>query len=186
MKSLTLRSALPMAVAAAFFAGSVAAGEVVIHKQPNFTGGALTLRNDSGNLTSSGFQDQASSIEVKSGRWQFCSQPDFKGDCVTLEQGKYATLDQKLNHRVESVRELPAVAQKKEQPTLADNAAARRDYRAEQAARQRELEERYQREREYDEYARARDREARYERAPERYSQERYSEERYTYPGSRW
>jgi hypothetical protein len=182
MKTLIRHSSLPVVIAAALFAGTAIAGEAVIHKQPNFTGGALTLRDDKPNLQGTGFYDQASSIEVKSGRWQFCSQPDFNGDCMTLEPGKYATLDQKLNHRIESARELPVVAERKrEQPTLADSAAARRSYHAERLARQRELEERYQREREYDRYARERDRDVRYERYPERYAEERYS-----YPGSRW
>jgi hypothetical protein len=164
MKTLTLRSSLPVALAAGLFAGAAFAGEVVIHKQPNFSGGALTLRNSSTNLTGSGFQDQASSIEVRSGRWQFCSQPDFNGDCVTLDSGKYATLDQKINHRIESARELAVVA---------DNTAVRKSYHAE----------RYERERAREEaYARERDRE---ERSANRYP-ERYAEDRYTYPGSRW
>ena len=68
MKTLTLVTAL-------LLAGTAQAGEIVIHKQPNFTGGALTLRDDKANLANTGFQDQASSIVVKSGRWQVCSQP---------------------------------------------------------------------------------------------------------------
>jgi hypothetical protein len=157
MRALTLRSALPAVTAAALLAGAVHAGEITIHKQPNFTGGALTLKRDATSLVSAGFQDQVSSIEVKSGRWQVCSQPDFNGDCVTLERGDYATLDQKINHRIESVRELAPVA---------DNAYVRKSYHTERYERQRE-----------------RDREDRYyaSRAPER-----YAEERYTYPGSRW
>jgi hypothetical protein len=182
MKAHPLRVPLAAALAAVFFTGAAQAGEIVIHKQANFGGGALTLRDDKPSLQGTGFYDQASSIEVKSGRWQVCSQPDFNGDCMTLESGKYATLDPKINHRIESVRELPVVAEKKkEQPTLADSSAARRSYHAERLARQREMEERYAREREYDQYARERDRDARNDRHPERYAEDRYS-----YPGSRW
>jgi hypothetical protein len=181
MKTLTARSTLCLAAASALFAGTAVAGEVVIHKQPNFTGGAITLKNDTSNLAASGFQDQASSIEVKSGRWQFCSQPDFNGDCVTLERGKYATLDQKLNHRIESARELPVVAEKRVPPVVEERAYARRSYEAERYARQRELDERHAREQEREDlYARDRYRDRDY-RVPERYEEDRYS-----YPGSRW
>ena len=95
-----------IAAAVASTACLAGAAELTIYKQPNFTGGALTLRNDTANLASSGFQDQASSLVVKSGRWQLCTQPEFKGDCVVVERGEYAALDPKLNHRVESAREL--------------------------------------------------------------------------------
>jgi hypothetical protein len=43
---------------------------------------------------------------VKSGAYEFCTQPDFRGECVVLERGRYARLEQNLNHRVESVREV--------------------------------------------------------------------------------
>ena len=169
MKSFTLITAM-------LLAGTVQAGEIVIHKQPNFTGGALTLRDDKASLASSGFQDQASSIEVKSGRWQVCSQPEYNGDCVTLDRGNYATLDQKINHRIESVRELPVVV---------ENTYGRKSYQAERYAREREREERLARERE-------REREDRYvnrydDRYADRYSDRYdYDEDRAPYRGNRW
>ena len=112
MKSRILHSRLLPLVAlfAATLVGAAHAGEVVIYKQPNFTGGALTLKETANNLATANFHDQASSIRVKSGKWEFCSQPDFRGDCVTLDRGEYPTLQQKLNHRVESVREVTRVA----------------------------------------------------------------------------
>jgi len=105
-----LRFARRAGIAAAVSIATAAAAEVTIYKQPNFAGEALTLRGDMTNLGDRGFLDQASSIEVKSGQWQFCTQPDFRGDCVTLERGRYARLEQNLNHRVESVREVTRVA----------------------------------------------------------------------------
>ena len=94
--------ALAAAVAMGFVGANAA--EVQIFKQPNFTGPQLTLKGDSGNLAGQGFADQASSVVVSGGRWEFCSQPNFAGDCVTLGEGRYATLDQKINHRIESAR----------------------------------------------------------------------------------
>jgi len=112
MKSRILRPRLlPLAaLCAATLVGAAQAGEVVIYKQPYFAGGALTLKETANNLAAANFHDQASSIVVKSGKWEFCSQPNFRGDCVTLDRGEYPTLQQKLNHRVESVREVTRVA----------------------------------------------------------------------------
>lgn len=92
--------------AALFVAGAAQAAELTIFKQPNFTGDQLTLHDDTGNLAARNFQDQASSIVVRSGRWEVCTQPDFQGDCTTLGRGEYAALDQRLNHRIESAREV--------------------------------------------------------------------------------
>jgi hypothetical protein len=91
-------------------AGAAVAAEITVYKQPNFTGEALTLRDDAAHLGNRGFLDQISSIEVNSGQWQVCTQPDFKGDCVILERGRYPRLEQSLNHRIESVREVTRYA----------------------------------------------------------------------------
>jgi hypothetical protein len=107
MKTTALR--LPLLVSALLIAGAAQA-QITIYKQPNFAGGDLTLRGDTANLGSSGFHDQASSLVVRSGRWEVCTQPDFKGDCLTLERGEYATLDPRINHRIESAREVTRVA----------------------------------------------------------------------------
>jgi len=103
MRSITLLSAL-------LLAGAAHAAEVTLYKQANFGGSQLTLRGHTPNLANTGFYDQASSLVVHSGRWEFCSQPDFRGDCVTLNRGEYATLDPRLNHRIESAREVGSYA----------------------------------------------------------------------------
>jgi hypothetical protein len=91
-------------VAVVLGCGVAQAAEMTIFKQPNFTGGSETLRNESTSLYDSGFQDQVSSIVVRSGRWQVCTQPNFQGDCRVLEPGEYSSLDGSLNHRIESAR----------------------------------------------------------------------------------
>ena len=102
-----LRSTL---LAAGLVAGVAQAAEMTVFKQPNFTGDAITLRDDATNLSGHGFQDQISSIVVRSGRWEVCTQPNFQGDCVSLEPGRYTALDARLNHRIESVREVTRYA----------------------------------------------------------------------------
>ena len=91
-------------------AGTAQAAQVTLFKQPNFSGEALTLHGDSSDLTGSQFQDQTSSVVVRSGRWQVCTQPNFQGSCSVLEPGRYASLQQDLNHRIESVRQLAGYA----------------------------------------------------------------------------
>lgn len=87
-------------------AASVQAAEITLFLQPNFTGRQVTLRGHSPNLASIGFQDQVSSMVVQSGRWEVCTQPDFKGTCATLGPGEYPVLDDRFNHRIESAREV--------------------------------------------------------------------------------
>lgn len=101
MKSGTVYPRL--ALAALLFAGAAHA-DVTLFKQPNFGGERLTLRDQTGNLQGTPLYDAASSIQIHSGDWEFCSLPNFKGDCVTLRAGEYATLDSRLNHRIESLR----------------------------------------------------------------------------------
>lgn len=109
MKRSRIVASVFAAIAGAAAIGASAA-RVTVFKQPRFTGERLTLHGDATNLSGAGFQDQISSIVVHSGRWQFCSQPDFNGDCVVLDRGAYAQLGQRMNHRIESAREVSRYA----------------------------------------------------------------------------
>jgi hypothetical protein len=91
-------------LAALLLAPAAYAAEMTIYLQPNFQGKQVTLDGNTANLANIGFHDQASSLVVRSGRWEVCTQPEFRGDCVVMGPGQYGTLDQKLNHRIESAR----------------------------------------------------------------------------------
>lgn len=111
MHAKRIRSILgPVAAIAALAAGAAQAAEITMFKQPHFTGQRLTLNGDATSLVGAGFQDQVSSVVVRSGRWQVCSQPDYKGDCVVLARGEYPQLAQNMNHRIESAREIGNLA----------------------------------------------------------------------------
>ena len=107
MKSTKYRSVLKVTFLSALLAAAaVQAAELTLYLQPNFNGRQLTLRGHTPNLAAIGFQDQVSSLVVNSGRWELCTQPDFTGDCAIVGPGEYPVLDQRLNHRVESAREV--------------------------------------------------------------------------------
>src|SRR5258706_2302988 len=94
---------MTLLLAAAGFAGVAQGATIQIYKQPNFTGDEVRLSREAANLASQGVLDQASSL-VLDGSWELCSQPNFAGDCHVLPSGRYATLEQSLNHRIESAR----------------------------------------------------------------------------------
>ena len=99
-----------IAFASVMLSGIANAAEMTIYKQPGFSGDAVTVRNEARDLGPLGITDQASSLDVRSGRWQVCTQPDFQGDCRVLAPGRYSALDPELNHRIESARALRTTA----------------------------------------------------------------------------
>jgi hypothetical protein len=50
------------------------------------------LRGATPNFDTLGFNDAVASIEVLRGTWQFCTDGNYKGDCVTYGPGRYARL----------------------------------------------------------------------------------------------
>ena len=100
-----MNNALRIALAAALaFAAGASNAEVTLYKGQKFSGATLSLRDATPNLAQQGFQNQASSAVVTGTRWEFCSSPEGRGDCVILNPGRYERLDQKIYHRMESAR----------------------------------------------------------------------------------
>ena len=103
MNQKILRAAL---AAATLVSASAYAAGITIYTQPDFTGQQHAFRGDAASLVHSGVEDQASSARIDWGQWQLCTQPDFKGDCMTLGPGDYSRLDERVFHKVESVRQV--------------------------------------------------------------------------------
>lgn len=115
---MTKTRILAAGVAAALLgAGAAHAGEVVLHKGQHFRDEALVLRDAAPSLVGLGFSNQVASIEVVSGRWEFCSEPHFRGNCRVLTRGRYPELDYTMDS-VSSVRELGAVAEAPRAPLV--------------------------------------------------------------------
>ncbi|MES2073181.1 MAG: beta/gamma crystallin-related protein [Pseudomonadota bacterium] len=91
---------------AAMFTVVAQAGEITLYEHSGFNGRQVELRAITPSLGDIGFNDRASSVVVRSGRWEVCSDNNFQGSCAVLERGEYRSLDPRLNNRISSVREV--------------------------------------------------------------------------------
>jgi hypothetical protein len=98
------RPALAVAVAV-LLAGTAQAAvtEFIIYKQPNFRGASQTIKGEVANLEG-GFAREGSSLVVRGGHWEVCSDDHFKGRCRVIEPGEYASLPRHWDERIVSVR----------------------------------------------------------------------------------
>jgi len=73
---------------------------VDIFSEPNFAG--ETDETDENQPELAEWDKAIASIEVKSGTWDFFTEPDFKGDAMRLTPGKYPTLTDTFNKKIGS------------------------------------------------------------------------------------
>jgi hypothetical protein len=104
--SIARRSPALACLAGLAFAAAAQAAEITLYEHPHFAGAQLTLRGWTPNVSRVGFNNRASSLVIDSGRWEVCTDADFRGSCVVLAPGEYATLDGTLNNRISSAREV--------------------------------------------------------------------------------
>jgi hypothetical protein len=71
---------------------------------PNFRGPSQGLDRNAWNLDRYNFADRASSVIIREGRWELCSDRGFEGDCRVFGPGEYRRLGPRLDERVSSVR----------------------------------------------------------------------------------
>jgi hypothetical protein len=64
---------------------------VELYEHANYRGQSVKA-NGSSNLKSQGFNDKVSSIIIHRGRWEFCVDADFRGQCMTMGPGRYENL----------------------------------------------------------------------------------------------
>lgn len=83
------------------------AQEITLFQSPNFSGPNFSANSSVPNLANVGFNDRASSIQIRAGTWQLCADDFFRGQCVTLQPGNYNNLGAMgLNNAVSSLREV--------------------------------------------------------------------------------
>jgi hypothetical protein len=101
---------LCVGVAALAFSG-LAAAQVTLYGRENFRGRAVSAQDSLPNLEGSRLDDRASSVRVDGGTWQLCSEPYFRGECVTVTPGDYPSLRATgLNNAISSAREVSDLA----------------------------------------------------------------------------
>src|SRR5690349_24044216 len=95
-------------LAASFLLASASArAEIVLYSNDNFGGSYYASEDEIPNLDKAGFNDKASSLKVRHGRWEVCTDANFRGTCTTFEPGEYSSLRHYgLNDKISSVRPL--------------------------------------------------------------------------------
>lgn len=84
---------------------AAAAAEITLFEHAEFAGTQLTLRAHTRDIAGTGLNDRTSSVVVTSGRWELCTEADFKGTCAIFTRGEYPVLQEGLNDRISSARE---------------------------------------------------------------------------------
>ncbi len=86
---------------------AVVAAEITFYEHDAYRGRSFSSIQTIPNFADIGFNDRASSVIVRSGTWQICSDAFFRGRCVTLSRGEYPTLrSMDLNDLVSSARDM--------------------------------------------------------------------------------
>ncbi|MEP6656527.1 MAG: beta/gamma crystallin-related protein [Betaproteobacteria bacterium] len=94
-------------LAAGILVAGQAAAQVTFYQGEGFRGPTFTADRDVWNFDRYGFNDRASSVSVRGGRWEVCTDARFNGNCVVLRPGDYPSLAAMgLNDQISSAREL--------------------------------------------------------------------------------
>lgn len=86
------------------------AQDVELFDRADFAGTRLTLGGVVPDLSAYGLAGRVSSAIIHRGQWEFCTQAQFRGACVTAGPGRYARLPAALNDAVVSMRPAGATA----------------------------------------------------------------------------
>lgn len=100
-----MKRLLAAAAVLATLTHAAVAGELTLFADSEFRGARVTLQGDARDLRRMDFNDRVSSMIVRSGVWELCSDGDFRGRCVQFGPGEYRGLPG-LNDAVSSVREV--------------------------------------------------------------------------------
>ena len=81
------------------------AAKITFYQDDGFAGASFSTQRQIDNFARQGFNDRASSVVVVGNRWEVCEDAGYRGRCVVLRQGRYASLGAMgLNDRISSVR----------------------------------------------------------------------------------
>lgn len=80
-------------------------GEIELYNGQDFRGQSVRVDQDVRDLAQLSFDRRASSVVVREGTWQLCSEPRFEGRCNTYRPGDYRYLAG-MDDRASSVRQI--------------------------------------------------------------------------------
>jgi uncharacterized protein YcfJ/uncharacterized protein (UPF0179 family) len=93
------------------YAPAPEAAQVTFYEREGFEGRSFSAAEQVANLRRTGFKERAASAVVVGDRWEVCDDTRFRGRCVVLRPGRYASLAAMgLNDRISSVRAVAADA----------------------------------------------------------------------------
>lgn len=95
---------LACALVGSTLAGWASAQDVELYDRPDFRGARLALDAAAADLGRYGLGDRVSSVVVSRGQWEFCTQPQFRGACITVGPGRYNRLPPALDDKLASLR----------------------------------------------------------------------------------
>lgn len=98
------RIAKLVGIVVALTATAATAAEITLFEHQNFSGRRMTLRGAVDNLDRTRFNDRASSLVIRSGIWELCSDAYYRGNCRRLGPGQYSGLGQGMNDTISSLR----------------------------------------------------------------------------------
>ena len=81
--------------------------DVIVYTDDNYGGASLGLNKDIRSLRDFDFDNRISSIEIRSGDWEFCTNTYFNGTCEILDADELRLRDFGLNDNISSIRQVP-------------------------------------------------------------------------------
>lgn len=100
-----IRMRYPAGLVLALFASGAMAQAVTFYQGESFRGRSFSQDGPIVDFQRYGFNDRASSVVIRRGVWELCSDSRFGGRCVTLRPGSYRSLGAMgLSDRVSSAR----------------------------------------------------------------------------------
>jgi hypothetical protein len=85
-------------------AAQAARAGIVLYQEDNYGGDSRALSDDQPNLGWIHFDDRVSSIEVRRGVWELCSDDHYRGRCITVDHDIARLSRIGMDDRISSVR----------------------------------------------------------------------------------
>jgi hypothetical protein len=98
-------------LACALFAANAIGADLTLYADDDYQGRALGVVIDERQLGVLNFDKRASSVVVENSAWILCTGEEYTGQCITLEPGRYASLQALgLDNAITSVRRRDAAS----------------------------------------------------------------------------